>query len=265
MWVVQMQMLFWMTLMLVLHPWSFVVLSVWSEWVSWGRPLLFMASEGHGLKHNSILSSETQGTPADTVLSENNNWLDLSTLVFCLTANPDYYWSCSMLKLMSDLSDVLIGIFQWLWSLEEWWFMEAVPLEGEELCCNKKLPECGVSGCHSLPRVPLFVPSANSWGQMLSDFLYPRTCLLFWEQKQVWVSFWICICNAPSLRILHLRLPFASDLWKIWISKDYCKECCVMLMSLIRSIIPKFSVSWQVSLNKCTLQPDPAKRINSMS
>lgn len=38
-----------------------------------------------------------------------------------------------------------------------------------------------------------------------------------------------------------------------------------MLMSLILSIIPKLSVSWQVSLNKCTLQLDPAKRINSMS
>lgn len=115
--------------------------------------------------------------------------------------------------------------------------------KGGTMLQQQKLSECRVGGCHSFPRVPLFVPSSNSWGQMLSDVLYPRTCLLFWEKKQVWMSFWICICNAPKLRVLHLRLPFTSDLWKIWISKDYCKECCVMLMSYVIWIWTKLFIS----------------------
>lgn len=227
-------------------PWD-----LW-HWGSWFEARLYI-----------IFRNTRKRSPGDTVLSENNNWLDLSTLVCSLTANPGYYWSCSLLKLISDLTDVLIWIFQWLWRVMI--YGGCAFSMGGAMLQQQKLSERGVSGCHSFPKVPLFVPSSNSWGQMLSDVLYHRTCLLFWEQKQVWMSFWICICNALSIRILHLSLPFASDLWKIWISKDYCEECCVMLMSLILSIIPKLSLSWQVSLNKCTLQLDPAKRINSMS
>lgn len=178
------------------------------------------------------------------------------------------YWSYSMLKLISDLSDILIGISQWLWSLEECWFIEAVLFtfrKGGTMLEQQELSEGRVSGCHSFAGVPLFVPSFDSLGQMFSDVLYPRKFLLFWKQKQARMSFWIHICDAPSMRILHPRSSCASDLWKIWRLKYYCKECCIMLMSLILSIILKFSVSWQVSLNKYTLQLDPAKRINSMS
>lgn len=77
---------------------------------------------------------------------------------------------------------------------------------------QQELSEGRVSGCHSFPRVPLFGPSSDSLGQMFSDVLYPRKFLLFWEQKQVWMSFWIRICNAPSMRVLHPRLSCASDL-----------------------------------------------------
>lgn len=102
-------------------------LEIYGIWGSWFEAQLYI-----------IFRNTRKRSPGDNVLSDNNNWLDLSTLVCSLTANPDYYWSCSMLKLMADLSDVLIGIFQWLWSLEGWWFMEAVPLEREELCCNNR-------------------------------------------------------------------------------------------------------------------------------
>lgn len=228
-----------------------------------------MATEGHGLKHDSILASETQVRDLLEILfyQENNNCLDLSTPLCSLTA-ISIYWSYSMLKLISDLSDILIGVSQWLWSLEECWFIEAVLFtfrKGGTTLQQQELSEGRVSGCHSFPGVPLCVSLSNSWGQMFSDVLYPGKFLLFWEQKQVRMSFWICICNAPSMRIPHPRLSCASDLWKIWISKYYCKECCIMLMTLILSIILKHSFSWQVSLNKCTLQLDPAKRISSMS
>lgn len=126
--------------MLVLHPlklcgfkclkWVSVlvqILEIYGIWGSWFEAQLYV-----------IFRNTRKRSPGDTVLSENNNWLDLSTLVCSLTANPGHYWSCSMLKLISDLSDVLIGIFQWLWSPEEWWFMEAVPLEWEEPCCNNR-------------------------------------------------------------------------------------------------------------------------------
>lgn len=128
MWLVQMQMLFWMTLMLAPHPlklcsfkclkWVSVllqILEIYGIWGSWFEAQLYV-----------IFRNTSKRSPGDSVLSENNNWLDLSTLVCSLTANPGYFWSCSMLKPISGLSDVLIGIFQWLWSLEQRWFMEAV-------------------------------------------------------------------------------------------------------------------------------------------
>lgn len=80
---------------------------------------------------------------------------------------------------------------------------------------QQELSEGRVSGWHSFPRVPLFVPPSDSLGQMFLDVLYPRRFLLFWEQKQVRVGFWIHICNAPGIRIPHPGLSCTSDLRKI--------------------------------------------------
>lgn len=131
-----------------------------------------------------------------------------------------------MLRLISGLNDVLIGISLWLCILEGCWFIEAVLFtfgRGGIALQQQQFSEGRVGGCHSFPRVPLFRPSSDSLGQMFSDVLYPGKSLLFWEQKQVQVSLWICICSAPGMRIPHPRLPCASDLWKIWKSEYYCR------------------------------------------